>query len=86
MKIVNNNEMTTKYKAATLLLILFSIFSQSFFYKTMPWYNVKTGIILTILAFIGMTIVVLKIGKNRKSIYVVMGIAILFLLAQLIIK
>lgn len=52
----------------------------------MPWYNVKTGIILTILAFIGMTIVVLKIGKNRKSIYVVMGIAILFLLAQLIIK
>jgi hypothetical protein len=52
----------------------------------MPWYNVKTGIILTILVFIGMTIVVLKIGKNRKSIYVVMGIAILFLLAQLIIK
>ena len=79
-------KMTTKNKAATLLLILFSTFSQSFFYKKMPWYNVKTGIILTILAFIGMTIVVLKIVKNRKSIYVVMGIAILFLLAQLIIK
>lgn len=77
--------MTTKNKAATLLLILFSIFSQSFFYKTMPWFNVKTGIIFTILAFIGMTILVLKIGKNRKSIYIVMGIAILFLLAQFII-
>ena len=86
MKIINNNEMTTKNKAATLLLILFSIFSQSFFYKKMPWYNVRTGIIMSILAFIGMTIIVLKIGKNRKSIYVVMGIAILFLLAQLIIK
>ena len=85
MKIVNNNEMTTKKKATILLLILFSIFSQSFLYKTMPWYNVKTGIIMSILAFIGMTILVLKIGKNRKSIYVVMGIAILFLLAQLII-
>ena len=77
--------MTTKNKAAILLLILFSTFSQSFFYKKMPWYNVKTGIILTILAFIGMTIVVLKIGKNRKSIYVVMGIALLFLLAQFFI-
>ena len=82
MKIVNNNEMTTKNKAAILLLILFSIFSQSFFYKIMPWYNVKTGIIMSILAFISMAVIVLKIGKNRKSIYVVMGIALLFLLAQ----
>ena len=78
--------MTTKNKAATLLLILFSTFSQSFFYKKMPWYNVKTGIILTILVFIGMTIVVLKIGKNRKSMYLIMGIALLFLLAQFFIQ
>ena len=85
MKILNNNKMTTKNKAATLLLILFSTFSQSFFYKKMPWYNVKTGIILTILVFIGMTIVVLKIGKNRKSMYLIMGIALLFLLAQFFI-
>ena len=82
MKIVNNNEMTTKNKAAILLLILFSIFSQSFFYKKMPWYNVKTGIIMSILAFISMAVIVLKIGKNRKSIYLIMGIALLFLLAQ----
>ena len=77
--------MTTKNKAATLLFILFSIFSQSFFYKTMPWFNVKTGIIFTILAFIGMTILVLKIGKNRKSIYLILGIALLFLIAQFFI-
>ena len=86
MKILNNNEMTTKNKAATLLLILFSTFSQSFFYKTMPWYNVKTGILMSILALIGMTIVVLKIGKNRKSMYLIMGIALLFLLAQFFIE
>ena len=85
MKILNNNKMTTKNKAATLLLILFSTFSQSFFYKTMPWYNVKTGILMSILAFIGMAIVVLKIGKNRKSMYLIMGIALLFLLAQFFI-
>jgi uncharacterized membrane protein YhfC len=85
MKIENNNDMTTKNKAATLLLILFSTFSQSFFYKKMPWYNVKTGIILTILVFIGMTILVLKIGKNRKSIYLILGIALLFLIAQFFI-
>jgi hypothetical protein len=85
MKIVNNNEMTTKNKAAILLLILFSIFSQSFFYKKMPWYNVKTGIIMSILAFIGMTILVLKIGGNKKSIYLIMGIALLLLLAQFFI-
>ena len=85
MKILNNNKMTTKNKAATLLLILFSTFSQSFFYKKMPWFNVKTGIILTILAFIGMTILVLKIGKNRKSIYLILGIALLFLIAQFFI-
>ena len=85
MKIVNNNEMTTKYKATTLLLILFSIFSQSFLYKTMPWYNVRTGIMMSILAFIGMTILVLKIGGNKKSIYLIMGIALLFLLAQFFI-
>jgi hypothetical protein len=85
MKIVNNNEMTTKYKATTLLLILFSIFSQSFLYKTMPWYNVRTGIMMSILAFIGMTILVLKIGGNKKSIYLIMGIALLFLLAQFLI-
>jgi len=86
MKIVNNNKMTTKNKAAILLLILFSIFSQSFFYKTMPWFNVKTGIMMSILAFIGMAIVVLKIGKNRKSMYLIMGIALLFLLAQFFIQ
>jgi hypothetical protein len=86
MKIVNNNEMTTKNKAAILLLILFSIFSQSFFYKIMPWFNVKTGFIMSMLAFIGMAIVVLKIGKNRMSIYLIMGIALLFLLAQFFIK
>ena len=77
--------MNTKYKAATLLLIVFSSFSQSFFYKTIPWYNVKTGIIMSILAFIGMTILVLKIGGNKKSIYLIMGIALLFLLAQFFI-
>ena len=77
--------MTTKYKATTLLLILFSTFSQSFFYKTMPWYNVKTGIIMSILAFIGMTILILKIGENKKSIYLIMGIALLLLLAQFFI-
>jgi hypothetical protein len=78
--------MTTKKKAAILLLILFSIFSQSFFYKIMPWFNVKTGIIMSILAFIGMAIVVLKIEKNRKSIYLVLGIALLLLLAQFFTK
>ena len=85
MKIVNNNKMTTRNNASILLLILFSIFSQSFFYKKMPWYNVKTGIIMSILAFIGMTILVLKIGGNKKSIYLIMGIALLFLLAQFFI-
>jgi hypothetical protein len=78
--------MTTKNKAAILLLIIFSIFSQSFFYKIMPWFNVKTGFIMSMLAFIGMAIVVLKIGKNRMSIYLIMGIALLFLLAQFFIK
>lgn len=78
-------KMTTKNKATTLLLILFSTFSQSFFYKKMPWYNVKTGIIMSILAFIGMTILILKIGGNKKSIYLIMGIALLFLLAQFFI-
>jgi hypothetical protein len=78
-------KMTIKNKATNLLLILFSTFSQSFFYKKMPWYNVKTGIIMSILAFIGMTILVLKIGGNKKSIYLIMGIALLFLLAQFFI-
>ncbi len=85
MKIVNNNKMTTRNNASILLLILFSIFSQSFLYKTMPWYNVKSGIIMSILAFIGMTILVLKIGGNKKSIYLIMGIALLLLLAQFFI-
>jgi len=78
--------MNTKNKAATLLLILFSVLSQSFLYKTMPWYNVNTGIIMLICSFIGMTVIVLKIGNNRKSIYIITGIALLFLLAQFIIK
>jgi hypothetical protein len=78
--------MTTKNKAAILLLILLSIFSQSFFYKIMPWFNVKTGFIMSILAFIGMAIIVLKIGKNRMSIYLIMGMALLFLIAQFFIN
>jgi hypothetical protein len=41
---------------------------------------------MSILAFIGMAIVVLKIGKNRKSMYLIMGIALLFLLAQFFIQ
>jgi hypothetical protein len=41
---------------------------------------------MSILAFIGMTILVLKIGKNRKSIYLIIGIALLMLLAQFFTK
>jgi hypothetical protein len=52
----------------------------------MPWFNVKTGFIMSILAFIGMAIIVLKIGKNRMSIYLIMGMALLFLIAQFFIK
>ena len=77
--------MTTKNKGAILLLILFSIFSQSFLYQSVPWFNIKTGIILSILAFISMAIVVLKLEKNSKLIYTMIGITMLLLLIQFII-
>jgi hypothetical protein len=75
----------TKNKAAILLLILFSIFSQSFLYQSVPWFNIKTGIILSIMAFISMAIIVFKLGKNRKLIYIMIGITMLLLLIQFII-
>jgi uncharacterized membrane protein len=78
--------MTTKNKAAILLLILFSIFSQSFLYQSVPWFNMKTGIILSIIAFISMAIIVFKIEKNRKMIYVMTGVTLLLLLIQFFIK
>ena len=77
--------MITKNKASILLLILFSIFSQSFLYKSLPWFNIKTGVILSILAFISMAIVVLKLEKNSKLIYTMIGITMLLLLIQFII-
>ena len=77
--------MTTRNKAAILLLILFSIFSQSFLYQAVPWFNIKTGIILSIMAFISMAIVVFKLEKNRKLIYIMTGITMLLLLIQFII-
>lgn len=77
--------MITKNKASILLLIIFSIFSQSFLYQSLPWFNIKTGIILSIIAFISMAIVVLKLEKNRKLIYTMIGITILLLLIQFII-
>lgn len=77
--------MITKNKASILLLIIFSIFSQSFLYQSLPWFNIKTGVILSILAFISMAIVVLKLEKNRKLIYTMIGITILLLLIQFII-
>ena len=77
--------MITKNKAAILLLILFSIFSQSFLYQSLPWFNIKTGVILSILAFISMAIVVLKLEKNSKLIYTMIGITMLLLLIQFII-
>jgi hypothetical protein len=65
--------MMTRNKAVILLLILFSIFSQSFLYQAVPWFNIKTGIILSIIAFISMAIIVFKIEKNRKTIkYVIL--------------
>jgi hypothetical protein len=77
--------MITKNKASILLLILFSIFSQSFLYQSLPWFNIKTGIILSIIAFLSMAIVVFKIEKNRKLIFIMIGITMLLLLIQLII-
>ena len=78
--------MTTKNKAAILLLLLFSIFSQSFLYQSVPWFNMKTGIILSIIAFISMAVIVFKIEKNRKMIYIMTGITLLLLLIQFFIK
>ena len=78
--------MTTKNKGAILLLILFSIFSQSFLYESVPWFNMKTGIILSIIAFISMAVIVFKIEKNRKMIYIMTGLTLLLLLIQFIIK
>ena len=78
--------MTTKNKASILLLILFSIFSQSFLYQSMPWFNVKTGITLSIIAFISMAVIVFKIEKNKKVIFTMMGLALLLLLIQFIIE
>jgi hypothetical protein len=77
--------MITKNKAAILLLILFSIFSQSFLYQSLPWFNIKTGIILSIMAFISMAIAVFKLEKNRKLIYIMTGITLLLLLIQFFI-
>ena len=51
----------------------------------MPWFNIKTGVILSILAFISMAIVVLKLEKNSKLIYTMIGITMLLLLIQFII-
>ena len=78
--------MTTRNKAAILLLILFSIFSQSFLYQSVPWFNMKTGIILSIIAFISMAVIVFKIEKNRKMIYIMTGVTLLLLLIQFFIK
>jgi hypothetical protein len=77
--------MITKNKAAILLLILFSIFSQSFLYQSVPWFNIKTGILLSIMAFISMAIIVFKLEKNRKLIYIMTGITLLLLLIQFFI-
>jgi hypothetical protein len=77
--------MTTRNKAAILLLILFSIFSQSFLYQAVPWFNIKTGIILSIIAFISMAIIVFKIEKNRKMIYIMTGVTLLLLFIQFFI-
>jgi uncharacterized membrane protein len=78
--------MITRNKAAILLLILFSIFSQSFLYQSVPWFNMKTGIILSIIAFISMLVIVFKIEKNRKMIYLMTGLTLLLLLIQFFIK
>lgn len=77
--------MTTKNKAAILLLMVFSIFSQSFLYQSVPWFNMKTGIILSIIAFISMAIIVYKIEKNKKMIYLMTGVTLLLLLIQFFI-
>jgi hypothetical protein len=77
--------MTKRNKATILLLILFSIFSQSFLYQAVPWFNIKTGIILSIIAFISMAIIVFKIEKNRKMIYIMTGVTLLLLYIQFFI-
>ena len=74
--------MITRNNAVILLLILFSIFSQSFLYQSVPWFNMKTGIILSIIAFISMVVIVFKIEKNRKMIYLMTGVTLLLLLIQ----
>jgi hypothetical protein len=50
-----------------------------------PWFNIKTGILLSIMAFISMAIIVFKIEKNRKLLYIMTGATLLLLLIQFFI-
>ena len=78
--------MTKKNKATLLLLSILSIFSMSFYYSNSPWYNIKIGIILTTLSFLGtVTLVVLK-GQSNKKNYIIIALCVALLLAQLIMK
>lgn len=78
--------MTKKQKATYLLLILSSIFCQSLFYPFFPWYNVKIGIYLIVLLLALMISLTIYFKKWRLHNYIILGIAILLLIAQWVFK
>lgn len=78
--------MTKKNKATLLLLSILSIFSMTFYYSNSPWYNIKIGIVLTTIAFLGTIALVFLKEQDYKKYYIIIGMCMLLILAQLLIK
>jgi uncharacterized membrane protein len=81
MKIMIKNQ-----KVIFLLLISISLFLQTNYFKSLYWYNTTVGIIAAILILSLTLIFVFITKKQNNSTYVIMGMALLFVIAQYFIK
>lgn len=77
----------TKYQKGVFLIITsLTMLSQSFFYNQVSWFNIKTGFILNLSLFLFAVFYVFYTKRNNWSTYIMLGLGVVFMIAQLLFK
>ncbi len=78
--------MTKIQKGVFLTITSLTMLTQSFFFKQVSWFNIKTGMILNISLFLFAIFYVFYTKRNNWSTYIIIALGVVFMIAQLLFK
>lgn len=78
--------MTKIQKGVFLTITALTMLTQSFFFKQVSWFNIKMGMILNVSLFLFAIFYVIYTKRNNWSTYIIIGLGVVFMIAQLLFK